>query len=89
MKADKKDILNRLARVQGHLNAVRRMVDEDRYCVDILLQSLAVQHALRKVDQELLKNHLNCCVVSAIRKNNGKEKLAELLKIYKVATENI
>ena len=86
MKANKKKILNRLARIKGHLCAVERMVQGDRYCIDVLLQSLAVQQALKKVDQEILKDHLNCCVVSAIRKNNGKEKLAELMEIYKIAT---
>ncbi|TMF00979.1 MAG: metal-sensing transcriptional repressor, partial [Chloroflexi bacterium] len=50
MQASKKDVLNRLATIEGHLKGIRKMVDEDQYCVDILKQSYAVERALQKFE---------------------------------------
>lgn len=85
MVANKKRILHRLAIIRGHLAHVEKMVKEDSYCIDVLLQSLAVQKALKKVDQIILEKHLYGCVSSAIKKDNAKEKLDELMTIYKMA----
>ena len=58
---------NRLKRIEGQVRGLQRMVDEDRYCPDILTQISSVQEALRAVGRELLRNHLRHCASEAIR----------------------
>lgn len=80
----KKDLLNRLSRVEGHLKRVKQMIEEDQYCIDIITQSLAVQSALRSVDELILKNHLKTCVKDAMITNRGVEaKVDEVIKTLK------
>jgi CsoR family transcriptional regulator, copper-sensing transcriptional repressor len=59
--------LKRLRRIEGQVRGLQRMVDEDRYCADILTQISSVQEALRGVGRELMRNHLKHCAASAIR----------------------
>jgi DNA-binding FrmR family transcriptional regulator len=59
--------LTRLRRVEGQVRGLQRMIDEDRYCADILTQISSVQEALRAVGRELMRNHLKHCASSAIR----------------------
>lgn len=59
--------LNRLKRLEGQVRGVQRMIEEDRYCADILTQISSVQEALRGVSRELMRNHLKHCASSAIR----------------------
>lgn len=59
--------LNRLRRLEGQVRGIQRMVEEDRYCADILMQVSSVQEALRGVSRELMRNHLKHCAASAIR----------------------
>jgi len=80
---DKKDIIRRMKIIDGHLKKVIRMVEDDKYCIDILQQSAAVQSALRQVDQLLLSNHLHCCVSDAIKGGKGDKAILELLRIFK------
>jgi DNA-binding FrmR family transcriptional regulator len=64
--------LNRLRRIEGQVRGLQKMVEEERYCADILTQLSSVQEALRGVARELLRNHLKHCATSAIR--SGEEK---------------
>ena len=57
--------LNRLKRIEGQVRGVQRMVEEDRYCADILIQVTAIQKALKAVSKELVRNHLRHCVTHA------------------------
>jgi DNA-binding FrmR family transcriptional regulator len=59
--------LTRLKRIEGQVRGLQRMVDEDRYCADILTQISSVQEALRSVGRELMRNHLRHCATGAIR----------------------
>ena len=68
MQTDKKQILNRLATIEGHLKGIRKMVEDDQYCVDILKQSYAVERALKAFEAALLEGHLNHCVPTASRR---------------------
>jgi DNA-binding FrmR family transcriptional regulator len=63
---NKPQLLNRLNRIEGQVRGVARMVEEDRYCIDILTQMRALKAALAKVENELLKTHLEHCVVGAM-----------------------
>lgn len=70
--ADIKDRnLKRLRRIEGQVRGLQRMVDEDRYCPDILTQISSVYEALRGVSRELVRNHLKHCATAAIRKGNS------------------
>lgn len=59
--------LKRLRRIEGQVRGIHKMVDEDRYCADVMTQISAVQEALRSVGRELMRNHLKHCAASAIR----------------------
>jgi len=64
--------LNRLRRIEGQVRGLARMVDQDRYCPDILVQLSSVQEALRAVGRALMRNHLRHCVTHVIRKGSGR-----------------
>ncbi len=85
MQEDVKDkCKKRLGRIEGQVRGLARMVDEDRYCIDIMTQIAAVQAALRKVEEELLKNHVSHCVEHAIKSGNAedqRQKVAELIEV--------
>ena len=90
-KSFKKEILNRISYLCGHLEGVKRMVKDDKYCIDVLRQNQAVIAALKKVNEMILENHLNTCVTEAIKGKSEKErkkKIKELLAIYKNSNEN-
>lgn len=81
-----KQILNRVSYISGHLKGVRKMITEEKYCIDIILQNEAVISAIKKVNEMILENHLNTCVTQAIKGKNEKErkkKIKELLKLFK------
>ncbi|MCA9798996.1 MAG: metal-sensitive transcriptional regulator [Cyanobacteria bacterium HKST-UBA06] len=81
----KEKLLARLNRIMGHLNAVHRMVDEKRYCVDVLHQVKAVQAALDKVSEQILKQHLQTCVVEAIENQDTERVIDELVEVFRRA----
>lgn len=84
MKKSKTATLNRLNRIEGQVRGITRMVEEKRYCIDILTQIQAVRSALAKVENELLENHLHHCIEGAIVSGNANEqrkKAAELIKV--------
>ncbi len=79
----KQKILHRIKIIKGHLGAIEKMIDNDTYCVNILMQSLAVQKALKNLDLEIMEEHLGTCVIEQAQ-NGEKEKLVkELMGIYK------
>lgn len=82
MQADKKQILNRLASIEGHLRGIRKMVEEDQYCVEILKQSFAVERALKAFESALLEGHLSGCVPSGFKEGRDHEMIAELSELY-------
>lgn len=85
MTGDKKAILNRLATIEGHLRAIRKMVEEDRYCVDILKQSYAVERALQKFEAALLEGHLRTCVGEGFREGRDEEQVRELFELFELS----
>lgn len=83
----KEKLKNRIAKAMGHLNAVHRMVDEKKYCIDVLHQLKAVQSALDKVSEEILKQHLETCVVEAVRNQDENRVIGELVEVFRRAPE--
>jgi CsoR family transcriptional regulator, copper-sensing transcriptional repressor len=84
---NKNKLLNRLSKASGHLNAVYRMVDNQQYCIDVLHQLKAVQAALDKVSEALLRQHLETCVVEAIRNKDEQRVVDELMAVFKSAPQ--
>lgn len=81
--ANKEKIKARLAKAIGHLNAVHRMVDEEKYCIDVLNQLKAVQAALDRSSEEILRQHLETCVVDAIQRKNSARVVEELMQVFR------
>lgn len=78
----RQDVARRLKIAQGHVGKIIEMVEEGVYCIDIMQQTSAVKSAIKKAEEILLLNHLNSCVVNAI-KNNGKDKaIKELVQVF-------
>lgn len=79
----KEQLKTRLAKAIGHLNHVHKMVDEKRYCIDILNQLKAVQSALDRTAEMMLKQHLNTCVVEAVQNNDADRVMEELWQLLR------
>jgi DNA-binding FrmR family transcriptional regulator len=76
--------IKRLSRIEGQVRGLSRMVDEDRYCIDIVTQIAAVRAALRRVEEEILRDHVGHCVEHAIASGNKAEqrkKIEELMAV--------
>ena len=81
-----KETLNRLSRIAGQVQGLKRMVEEEKYCIDIITQIQATRSALRSVEMQILKKHMNHCVSDAFRSGDpakAEEKMEELLKVMK------
>ncbi len=81
----KKQTINRMNYLIGHLSANKKMIEEDRYCIDIIRQNNAVIAALKKVNDIILSSHLDTCATTAIKDGDLKKRqkvLTELLEIY-------
>lgn len=87
MKQDhKSELLKRMNYLIGHLQGVKKMIEENKYCIDVIKQNMAVCEAIKKINQQILDRHLQTCVMSAIKGDKEverKKKLKELLEIYK------
>src|SRR5579863_2765508 len=80
----KTSCLKRLSRIEGQVRGLARMVDEDRYCIDVITQVSAVRAALKRVEEEVLRDHVAHCVEHAIaagNKTDQREKIAELMAV--------
>lgn len=88
MAEAKKAEINRLNRIAGQVRGVAQMVEDDRYCIDILHQIQAIKSALAKVETQVLKDHAACCVAEAIASGNAddqREKFEELVTLFEKA----
>ena len=84
MKAAKASRLKRLSRIEGQVRGLARMVEEDRYCIDIVTQIAAVRAALRRVEEDVLRDHISHCVAHAMASGDGaeqKQKVDELMHV--------
>jgi CsoR family transcriptional regulator, copper-sensing transcriptional repressor len=87
---NKRKIINRISYISGHLEGVKKMIEEDRYCVDIIHQNKGIISAIKKVNRMVLENHLHTCVRDAVMSKNKKEqedKIRELLDILENSNE--
>ncbi len=83
-KSRRSSSLKRLSRIEGQVRGLQKMIEDDRYCVDILIQVKAVMVALKKVEGELLKDHVDHCIASAVASDDisdRQQKVAELVDL--------
>jgi DNA-binding FrmR family transcriptional regulator len=80
-RADKAELTRRLRRIGGQIDGIARMVDEDRYCIDILTQIAAARSALDALGLKLLHHHTSGCVQEAVRSGDGDKAIAELMTV--------
>lgn len=80
---EKNKMINRLKRIEGQVRGIEKMIDEDRYCIDILVQISAIQSALKNVGYNVTERHMKHCVTDAIEKGEGDESIEELMAVLK------
>jgi len=80
-RKDKEALLKRLNRISGQVEGIRRMIAEDRYCVDVLTQIAAVRSALDAIGIKLLHDHAHGCVQQAVHSGQGDQAIDELMKV--------
>ena len=85
MQAQKSDVLKRLAYIEGHLRGIRKMVESDQYCVDILKQTYAVKRAIDKLEGVLLDGHLKGCVRAGFSEGRDDEIIGELNELFELS----
>ncbi|HWQ87665.1 metal-sensitive transcriptional regulator [Brevundimonas sp.] len=87
MQTDTKPkILNRLSRIEGQVRGIARMVAEDRYCIDLLTQLQAVRAAVHRVETEVLKDHLDHCVMGAMTGDDLEDRRAKAGELIELLT---
>ena len=81
----RRDVLKRLSYIEGHVSGIRKMVEDDKYCVDILRQTYAVRKALEKLEAIILEGHLRTCVPEGIKGDREEAVIQELIQLYTIA----
>ena len=87
LSQSKQDALRRLSYIEGHLSGIRKMLEEDKYCVDVLKQTFAVRRAIEKMEGILLEGHLHSCVLDGIKTGRQEQVLDELKDLYLLANK--
>lgn len=83
LKTNKEKNIHRLKITRGHLSKVITMLETDKYCIDILHQSQAIQKALKEVDLLIMENHLQICTSDAIKSGKSKKVIGEIMELLK------
>lgn len=81
----KKKTLRRLKLIEGQVRGIQRMVEAEKYCVDIITQSSAVKEAISGMENLILENHLSTCVARQMRSGSERKAIKEILGVYKLA----
>ena len=82
----KQRALGRLRRVEGQIQGVRRMVEEGKYCVDIMLQISAIQGALEQVSKLLMAQHIETCVIDSVKAGSDRERTRKIAEVIEVCS---
>ncbi len=82
---EKRELGARLASIEGHIKGIRKMVDDDVYCVDVLKQTYAVERALQKFEAEVLRGHLSTCVSKGFTEGRNEAMIQELSEVFELA----
>lgn len=77
----REQVIRRLRSIEGHVKGIQRMVEQDEYCIDVMRQIIAAQAAMAKLNEMILENHLNTCVIEAVRGDDPKARERVLVEI--------
>ncbi len=83
MQVDKGDLLRRLRKIEGQVRGVQRMIEEDRYCMDILVQLAAIKSAIHNIGLAIREGHTKRCVSNAIRSGDGEQAINEMMEVLR------
>lgn len=78
-------VIRRLKLVEGQVRGLKRMVEEEKYCVDIITQSSAIKEAVSSIEYLMLENHLSTHIIEQIKSGKNKQAISEVLKVYRLA----
>ncbi len=84
------DVIKRIKTIEGHVGGIRRMLEEEKYCIDVIKQIQAVKAALNKASKIILEDHMNSCVISVIKGDDQVERervLQEITEVFETATK--
>ncbi len=84
----REQVVRRLRSIEGHVKGIEKMVEEDQYCIDVMRQVMATQAAMAKLNELILQNHLNTCVIEAVRSDDPQARervLAEIGDVFQMA----
>lgn len=84
MNDQNKKIIKRLKIIEGQVRGLQEMLENGVYCIDIITQTSAIKQAISSVEDVLLENHLNTCVIKQIKKGEGNKTTEEILKVYRL-----
>ncbi len=84
-KDRQQEVLKRLSYIEGHVAGIRKMVEEDKYCIDLLRQTYAVRKAIEKLEAIILEGHLRTCVPEGIKGDREEAVIQELIQLYTIA----
>lgn len=87
LDSTKADVIKRINFIEGHLAGIRRMVEAEKDCADVLKQTYAVRRAIEKMEAIMLDGHLHTCVIEGIRDGREDAVLAELNELYEIASK--
>jgi len=84
----KTKVLRQLKIIEGQVRGLQKMVEEDKYCIDVITQTSAVRNSLSSIEGKMLESHLHTCVVEQMQGKNKDKAIAEILSVYKLAKKS-
>ena len=84
LTGNKKKLVRRLKIAEGQIRGLQKMVEEDKYCIDVIAQTSAVKQALSNIEDILLENHLTTCSLNQIRAGRSEKATQEIIKVFKL-----
>ncbi len=84
MQNNKQKLVRRLKIIEGQVRGLMNMIEDDKYCIDIITQTSAIKQGLSGVEDVLLEGHLGCCAVNQIKKGQTAKAISEILKVYQL-----
>jgi DNA-binding FrmR family transcriptional regulator len=82
MNKNKQRLVQRLKLIEGQVRGLQKMIEEEKYCIDVITQTSAVKSALSGVEDELMSSHLSTCVIDQIKDGQERKAIGEIIKVY-------
>ncbi len=84
MTKNVKSLVTRLKKIEGQVRGLQKMIEDDKYCIDVITQTSAIRNALKSFEDNILEDHLKTCVVSQVKSNQEDKAVKEILRVYKL-----